>query len=302
MGSTAKTLLDKLFLRLGQQETGIAPDLSLLTDDRKIILQSLQQAQYDVIDRIDFPSVITQSVVTITEGQIEYTLPTDIYERELKYAYVMDEKNKNRGYIEVVDFQSKRKRDNAVGQDLSIMTFGGYYRFTKTATSTNPCLSPKTIVNADSLAGQKVINVADESDFSAAGSIVIGRGTPREEVKIIDTTATGTITVTENLVHNHTALTADAVNGAYDVILVYKKTPTVLDEYDDESEVPTQFDDLLMLSALSKYYRDTSQFNMAASYMQEFEKEVSRARKKLNTGVRAKLYHYTSYKPYTGGW
>ena len=72
-----------------------------------------------------------------------------------------------------------------------------------------------TTVDQDSAAAQKVLNVAATTDFLAGEIVVIGRGTAREEIKIINTVQDGiSLTMTENLAYEHTAVQADAVENA----------------------------------------------------------------------------------------
>ena len=72
-----------------------------------------------------------------------------------------------------------------------------------------------TTVNDDSAAAQKVLNVAAITDFLAGEIVVIGRGTSREEIKIISTVQDSvSLTMTENLANEHTSVQADAVENA----------------------------------------------------------------------------------------
>ena len=84
--------------------------------------------------------------------------------------------------------------------------FYHFYIKVKSTTVTN------TIVDADSAATQKVLNVTATTGFSAGGFIVINEGGAREETKIIDTVQSGvSLTVTTNLTYAHTATQADTV-------------------------------------------------------------------------------------------
>lgn len=72
-----------------------------------------------------------------------------------------------------------------------------------------------SIVDQDSAAAQKVLNIAATINFLAGEKVVIGRGTAREEIKIINTVQDGvSLTMTENLANEHTAVQADAVENA----------------------------------------------------------------------------------------
>ena len=75
-----------------------------------------------------------------------------------------------------------------------------------------------TTVDQDSAAAQKVLNVAATTNFLAGEKVVIGRGTTREEIKIINTVQDGvSLTMTENLANEHTAVQADAVENALNI-------------------------------------------------------------------------------------
>ncbi len=80
----------------------------------------------------------------------------------------------------------------------------------ETVTST----TPSTTVNADSAAGQKVLNVAATTGFTTGNTVWINDGGVREETKVIDTVQAGvSLTMTVNLTYTHTAAQADRVNG-----------------------------------------------------------------------------------------
>ena len=69
-----------------------------------------------------------------------------------------------------------------------------------------------TTVDADSAAGQKVLNVTATTGFSAGEFIIINEGGVREETKVIDTIQDGiSLTLTANLTYAHTAVQADTV-------------------------------------------------------------------------------------------
>ena len=73
-----------------------------------------------------------------------------------------------------------------------------------------------TTIDADSTAGQKVLNVASTTGYTIGDTIRIGRGTARAETKIIDTIQTGaSLTMTTNLAYEHTGVQADKVEEAY---------------------------------------------------------------------------------------
>ena len=69
-----------------------------------------------------------------------------------------------------------------------------------------------TTVDQDSASGQKVLYVADTSEFEERETVEIGFGTARQETGIIDTIQAGvSITLKENLTYTHTLAQADTV-------------------------------------------------------------------------------------------
>jgi hypothetical protein len=69
---------------------------------------------------------------------------------------------------------------------------------------------PFSTVDGDSNSGQKVLQIAATTNFESGQSILIGKGTAREETKIIDTVQAGvSITMTADLDYTHTAAQAD---------------------------------------------------------------------------------------------
>ena len=75
-----------------------------------------------------------------------------------------------------------------------------------------------TTVDADSASAQKVLNVAATAGYAAGNYVLIGEGTAREEIKIIDTIQAGvSLTMTVNLTYTHTGVQADAVERTFQV-------------------------------------------------------------------------------------
>jgi hypothetical protein len=69
-----------------------------------------------------------------------------------------------------------------------------------------------TTVDADSAAAQPVLNVTSTTGFTVGDTVRIGRGTARDETKIISTIQAGvSLTMTVNLANAHTAVQADLV-------------------------------------------------------------------------------------------
>jgi len=69
-----------------------------------------------------------------------------------------------------------------------------------------------TTVDADSAAGQKVLNVAATTDFAAGETVKIGADTAREEYGVINTIQAGeSLTLHDNLTYTHTLVQADPV-------------------------------------------------------------------------------------------
>ena len=70
-------------------------------------------------------------------------------------------------------------------------------------------------VDQDNTAAQRVLNIAATGNFLSGEKVVIGKGTAREEIKIINTVQDGvSFAMTENLANEHTTLQADAVENA----------------------------------------------------------------------------------------
>jgi len=73
-----------------------------------------------------------------------------------------------------------------------------------------------TTVDADSAAAQTVLNVTSTTGYTIGDTVRIGRGTARDEKKIISTIQTGvSLTMTANLTYAHTAVQADTVEECY---------------------------------------------------------------------------------------
>lgn len=87
----------------------------------------------------------------------------------------------------------------------SVSTTGGTYT------------EPFAVVNSDSASGQPVLKLSVTTNFESGQSILVGKGTVREEIKIIDTVQAGTsITFTENLDYTHTSVQNDEAHIAPD--------------------------------------------------------------------------------------
>ena len=86
---------------------------------------------------------------------------------------------------------------------------------------TKPALTKlETFVNPSSNSGQKVLNVDSTTGFIVGGTVIIGEGTERKEVKIIDSIQAGTsLTMTANLEYAHTAAQGDLVENSYYLVL-----------------------------------------------------------------------------------
>lgn len=73
-----------------------------------------------------------------------------------------------------------------------------------------------TIVDQDSASGQEILYTEKTINFVADDIVIIGRGTVREEIKVITTIQSGvSLTMTETLEFEHTALQADTVEVGY---------------------------------------------------------------------------------------
>jgi hypothetical protein len=86
---------------------------------------------------------------------------------------------------------------------------------------TKPSLTKlETFVNSNSNSGQKVLNVDSTTGFIVGGTVIIGEGTERKEVRIIDSIQAGTsLTMTANLDYLHTLNQADLVENSYYLVL-----------------------------------------------------------------------------------
>ena len=71
---------------------------------------------------------------------------------------------------------------------------------------------PATIVDQDSVSGQPILYTQATINFAVDDALIIGRGTVREEIKIILTIQSGvSLTTSVNLAFSHTLLQADKV-------------------------------------------------------------------------------------------
>ncbi|MCK4823844.1 hypothetical protein KA005_49275, partial [bacterium] len=78
----------------------------------------------------------------------------------------------------------------------------------------------ETFVNAGSSQDQKVLKVDSTTGFIVGGSVVIGEGTDRKEVKIIGSIQAGvSLTMTGNLEYTHTPTQKDLVENSYYLVL-----------------------------------------------------------------------------------
>ena len=94
----------------------------------------------------------------------------------------------------------------------------------------------ETNVDETSASGQKVLKVAATSGYSADDKVIGGRGTDREEEGIVDSVQAGvSLTLKENLIHEHTAdigTTVDAdSNSGQKVLNVALTTGFSVDEF-----------------------------------------------------------------------
>lgn len=73
-----------------------------------------------------------------------------------------------------------------------------------------------TTVDADSNLGQTILNVTSTTGYTVGDTVRIGRGTDRDEKKIIDTIQAGiSLTMTASLTYTHTGVQADTVEETY---------------------------------------------------------------------------------------
>ncbi|MCK4819922.1 hypothetical protein KA005_29420, partial [bacterium] len=93
---------------------------------------------------------------------------------------------------------------------------------------TKPALTKhETYVDATSTAGQKVLSVQSTTNFIVGGTVVIGEGTERKEVKVIGSISAGaSLTMTTDLEYTHTISQEDLVENTYYLVLyVYGPVP-----------------------------------------------------------------------------
>lgn len=86
---------------------------------------------------------------------------------------------------------------------------------------TKPSLAKyETYVDTNSSSGQKVLKVASTDNFVVGGTVIIGEGTERKEVKIIASIQAGvSLTMTGNLEYTHSAEKEDLVENSYYLVL-----------------------------------------------------------------------------------
>jgi hypothetical protein len=86
---------------------------------------------------------------------------------------------------------------------------------------TKPTLTKyETYVDTTSAAGQKVLRVQSTTNFIVGGPVVIGEGTERKEVKVIDSISAGvSLTMTTDLEYAHTSAQEDLVENSYFIVL-----------------------------------------------------------------------------------
>jgi hypothetical protein len=78
-----------------------------------------------------------------------------------------------------------------------------------------------TTVDADSLLGQKVLNVASTTGYAVGDTIIINEGGARQETGVVDSISVGaSLTLLANMTFTHTAVQADAVKRTYAAAIV----------------------------------------------------------------------------------
>ncbi|MCK4784547.1 MAG: hypothetical protein KAV87_12415 [Desulfobacteraceae bacterium] len=102
-----------------------------------------------------------------------------------------------------------------------------------TFSGTKPSLTiHETNVDQTSTAGQKILYVASTTNYVVGGIVVIGRGTERQEEKVIDTIQAGvSLTMTENLTYAHTVGQGDSVENTYLLVLYWTSAKSSPDRY-----------------------------------------------------------------------
>ncbi|MCK4793585.1 MAG: hypothetical protein KAV87_58190 [Desulfobacteraceae bacterium] len=86
---------------------------------------------------------------------------------------------------------------------------------------TKPSLTKyETYVDSTSIAAQKVLSVQSTANFIVGGTVIIGEGTERKEIKVIGSIQAGvSLTMTEDLGYAHTIDQEDLVENSYYLVL-----------------------------------------------------------------------------------
>lgn len=89
-------------------------------------------------------------------------------------------------------------------------------------------------VDVDSADGQPVLSVTETSQFSVGQAVIVGLGTVRAEIKIIQSIGAGiSITFTDNLTYPHTSTQADKVYKISDLTLANDSSYVDVDDNND---------------------------------------------------------------------
>jgi len=99
-----------------------------------------------------------------------------------------------------------------------------------------------TTIDQDSNVGQKILYLANTTDFEEREVVEIGFGTARQEEGIIDTIQDGiSITLKENLIYTHTLVQADTVKKQLRHFgLPFIKYGKISGDYDNETPIPSE--------------------------------------------------------------
>ena len=90
---------------------------------------------------------------------------------------------------------------------------------------------PSTVVDLDSASGQAILSTKATINFVVGDTLIIGRGTAREEIKIISSIQSGvSLTMTVNLEFTHTLLQADTVEAGYQDAAIISGMVLVIDK------------------------------------------------------------------------
>ncbi|MCK4649299.1 hypothetical protein KAT51_07230, partial [bacterium] len=134
--------------------------------------------------------------------------------------------------------KTKEASTNIVGEasdDVNILTtITEDYEWVEFAFSgIKPSLTlHETSVDQTTTIGTKILYVASTTNYAVGETVIIGRGTERQEEKVIGSIQAGeSLTMTENLTYVHTQTQADPVENTYSLVLYWSSYKSSPDRY-----------------------------------------------------------------------